>query len=151
MLGFKISPAAFLCVLITALSFLSPWAMRAEAKKTIDPAQKVNDQTYVDDKGGSSLSAQTNGHHYINRDRTFDPTPANIQRMERGLAPIGKDGKPVQIHHFQQKSDAKRVEVTKTEHGKIRHDKMGGSEIDRMEFARERRQHWKERAAELKR
>jgi RHS repeat-associated protein len=64
---------------------------------------------------------------YQNNDGTiFDPhqeynvrgggTETNIDRMSRGLAPRGVDGKPVNLHHIGQRDDSALVEITKTRH-----------------------------------
>ena len=77
----------------------------------------------------------------------------NRQRMERGLPPITKDGKAVELHHIGQKPDSPLAELTTDEHrgvgnDTILHDKTKESEIDRNEFAKERREHWKSRTIE---
>ncbi len=95
--------------------------------------------------------AQINGHTYIQREQIFGLTGTdgrgrtNLQRMEKGLAPLGTDGEPVVLHHDQQKSEGARIEVTATEHRKIKHP-LKESEIDRPEFQKERVAYWKERA-----
>jgi hypothetical protein len=78
----------------------------------------------------------------------------NRQRMERGLPPITKDGKTVELHHIGQKPDSPLAELTTEEHrgvgnDTILHDKAKESEIDRNEFAKERREHWKSRTIEI--
>lgn len=52
------------------------------------------------------------------RDQIFDPNRrddsglTNVERMKQGNAPIGEDGRPVEIHHIGQKNDGPLVEVT---------------------------------------
>ncbi len=75
----------------------------------------------------------------------------NKERAEQGLPPITKDGKTVELHHIGQRADGPLAELTSEEHrGKgndaVLHDKTRESEIDRTTFARERSEHWKERA-----
>ncbi len=75
----------------------------------------------------------------------------NKERAEQGLPPITKDGKTVELHHIGQRADGPLAELTPEEHrGKgndaVLHDKTKESEIDRTTFARERSEHWKERA-----
>ena len=47
---------------------------------------------------------------HIKNDRLFDPKlldskqRSNIDRMKIGRAPIGKDGKPINLHHLNQKN-----------------------------------------------
>ena len=75
----------------------------------------------------------------------------NKERMEEGKAPLDKDGKPIELHHIGQKSDAPLAELKWEEHrGKgndaILHDKSKDSEIDREVFATQRAEHWKSRS-----
>ena len=77
----------------------------------------------------------------------------NVERMEQGLAPIGKDGLPVELHHLKQKEDGIIVELTATEHktnSKVLHKYEQISQIDRAEFLKWKRRYWKERAKEFK-
>ena len=92
------------------------------------------------------------------RSSTFDPKQqdakgrTNKERMDNGLAPIGKDGKEVNLHHVNQKNDGKIVEVTNSEHNKLNsemHKKNGTSEIDRVAFNKWKREYWKERSKEF--
>ena len=143
--SFKRLVATCACALILGCGLLLCPVHSQQLSSTVPV--KVDDSVYASDRRARASS--TCGHPYILRDHIFDPHfvdakgRSNLQRMEKGLAPIGKDGKSVQIHHFKQRGEAKRIEVTATEHRKIRHDKLGNSEIDRVEFAKERRQHWK--------
>ena len=75
----------------------------------------------------------------------------NLERMERGLAPLDSNGRSYELHHIGQASDAPLAELTKTEHMSngndiVLHDKQKESEIDRSEFGKERAEHWKARA-----
>lgn len=79
----------------------------------------------------------------------------NLERMENGNAPLDKNGKPIELHHIGQTSDAPLAELTKSEHmgngnDSILHDKSKESEIDRTDFGKERAEHWKSRAEEIK-
>lgn len=79
----------------------------------------------------------------------------NLVRMEKGRAPLDADGKPIELHHIGQKSDSPLAELTSKEHrsngnDNILHDKMSESEIDRGDFSKERSDHWKFRAEEVK-
>lgn len=91
----------------------------------------------------------------IDLEQTDDLGRTNLERMEQGLAPLDKNGKPIELHHIGQKMDSPLVELTAEEHrGKgndtILHDKQKESEIDRADFAKERAEHWKARAAQIK-
>lgn len=75
----------------------------------------------------------------------------NIERMEQGRAPLGSNGRPIELHHIGQHNDSPLAELTLEEHrGKgndtILHNKTIESEIDRVTFESERIDHWKERA-----
>jgi len=75
----------------------------------------------------------------------------NKERMEQGLPPLDKDGKPIELHHIGQKSDASLAELGQGEHrGKgndgVLHDKTKETEIDRIAFGKEKADHWETRA-----
>ena len=75
----------------------------------------------------------------------------NAERAKQGLAPIGSNGQPLELHHIGQHNDSPLAELTMQEHrGKgndtILHDKSKESEIDRPSFGTERAEHWKERS-----
>jgi len=73
----------------------------------------------------------------------------NIERMKQGLAPIGKDGKSVELHHLKQKDNGMIIELTSREHNvnsKVLHQYKKESEIDRNTFNKFKKQHWQERA-----
>jgi len=84
-----------------------------------------------------------------------DTGETNLERMEKGKAPLDKDGNPIELHHIGQKADSPLAELTRDEHrGKgndsILHDKTQNSEIDRKEFSKEKAEHWKARAEDIK-
>lgn len=79
----------------------------------------------------------------------------NFERMKLGLAPLDKHGNPIELHHVGQKMDSPLAELTRNEHrGKgndtVLHNKQKESEINREDFAKERAEHWKSRAEQLK-
>ena len=51
--------------------------------------------------------------------------------MSKGKAPVGKDGKPVELHHEGQASEGNLQEP---------------SQIDRSKFKQQREQYWKDKA-----
>lgn len=80
----------------------------------------------------------------------------NLERMEKGKAPLDTNGKPIELHHIGQKPDSPLAELTRSEHtgngnDTVLHDKQKESEIDRLEFAKERGAHWKARAEDINR
>ena len=74
----------------------------------------------------------------------------NSERMEKGLPPLDKNGRPIELHHIGQKPNSPLAELTTSEHRDkgndiVLHDKKKESEIDRDKFAEERSEHWKNR------
>lgn len=74
----------------------------------------------------------------------------NRERMERGRPPITKDEEEVELHHIGQKQNSPLAELTMEQHrgvgnDTILHDKTKETEINRNEFGKERREHWKDR------
>ncbi|HCE2224692.1 TPA: HNH/ENDO VII family nuclease [Vibrio parahaemolyticus] len=91
----------------------------------------------------------------IDYSQTDDFGRTNLERMERGLAPLDKDGKSIELHHIGQNSDAPLAELTWSEHhangnDTVLHDKQKESEIDRSAFSKERAEHWQSRAEQIK-
>ena len=91
----------------------------------------------------------------IDIDQKDDFGNTNLERMEKGKPPLDKDGRPIELHHIGQTADAPLAELTKSEHmsngnDSILHDKSKESEIDRTEFKKEREEHWKARAEDIK-
>lgn len=90
----------------------------------------------------------------INYEQVDDRGRTNLERMEKGLSPLDKDGQPYELHHIGQKMDAPLAELTKKEHitdgnYNILHESKE-SEISRPDFNKERADHWKSRASEIK-
>ena len=91
---------------------------------------------------------------------TFDPNRVdsrgrtNKERMEQGLAPIGVDGKSVNIHHIDQTDTGAVMEITASEHQTnyaALHTNTGQapSNINRRQFGKWRKNYWKWRAGNL--
>lgn len=83
--------------------------------------------------------------------RQFESTNANIARMRQGKAPIGTDGKPVNLHHMTQRNDSSIAELTQTFHqqnSQIIHvnPRTIPSGINRAQFDKWRQDYWKWRA-----
>jgi RHS repeat-associated protein len=84
--------------------------------------------------------------------RPYEGTPQNQDRMSKGKAPVGKDGKPVELHHEGQASEGSLEELTQGEHRggenfKKNHPNTGQqpSQIDRSKFRQQREQYWKDK------
>ena len=75
----------------------------------------------------------------------------NLERMEAGLAPIGADGNPIELHHVLQTPSGPLVEITNQLHTKYKkqlhiNPDTWGSSIDRAEFDAFRKRYWMKRA-----
>ncbi|GAA6391750.1 HNH/ENDO VII family nuclease [Megasphaera sp.] len=86
----------------------------------------------------------------IDLDQADEDGITNRERMERGRPPLTRDGEEIELHHIGQKPDNPLAELTLKEHrgignDGILHDKTKETEINRIEFAKERRDHWKGR------
>lgn len=107
----------------------------------------------VGNKGGKK-TVEVNGKRVTMDNNTFDPNlvdkqgRTNIQRMDQGLAPIGTDGKSVNIHHIDQTNNGPVMEITATKHqqnySKL-HANTGQtpSQINRKAFNNWRNEYWK--------
>lgn len=109
---------------------------------------------------GAKKMVEINGKKVIIDNDTFDPGlvdrqgRTNLQRMEQGLAPIGTDGKSVNIHHIDQTDTGPVIEITATNHQQNYaelHINTGqsASQIDRDAFNKWRREYWKWRRNNL--
>ncbi|EHX4152444.1 hypothetical protein L3H61_002890, partial [Listeria monocytogenes] len=79
----------------------------------------------------------------------------NLQRMEKGLAPLGSDGNPINLHHMTQREISSIAEVEQSFHqinSKTIHINPNSipTGIDRKTFNKWRSDYWKERAKEFK-
>ena len=128
-------------------------AMKKKALKKVNDAKKPKEMNINE-------SVSVNGKNVIRDNGTFDPDAidkqgrTNTQRMEQGLAPIGKDGKSVNIHHIDQTDTGPVKEITATEHQKsysVLHENTGQSpsNINRGEFNKWRKDYWEWRSNNL--
>jgi hypothetical protein len=121
-----------------------------------DTAEDVGKVT----KDANKIIVEVDGKRVILDSNTFDPNKidsvgrTNIERMEQGLAPIGKDGKSVNLHHVDQTDAGPIKEITATEHQKNYkelHSNTGQepSKIDRKEFGKWKKKYWPWRSEHL--
>ncbi|MCC6553513.1 MAG: type VI secretion system tip protein VgrG [Polyangiaceae bacterium] len=100
------------------------------------------------------------GRKVFQRDDLIDPDArdksgrTNLQRMKRGLAPLGPDGKSVNLHHLIQSESGSIAEISGSFHKdyhKVIHINPPTipSGIDRKKFRAWRRDYWKERAGDF--
>lgn len=78
----------------------------------------------------------------------------NLERMQRGLAPIGPDNRPINLHHMLQTQDGSLAEMTQYFHKKNHREihinpSSIPSGIDRTLFDRWRTEYWKTRAKDF--
>lgn len=102
-------------------------------------------------------STEFNGVKVYQRNDIINPNltdklgRTNLERMKQGLAPLGSDGKPINLHHMVQMNDSAIVEVTQSFHqlnSRIIHINPNSipSGINRAEFDAWRRLYWMFRA-----
>lgn len=126
--------------------------------KVIDSILSEEEAAIYQDAG---LECQTvNGNdalvnNEINLEQTDSLDKTNLERMEKGKAPLDANGKPIELHHVGQKADSPLAELTHSQHmeggnNTILHDTAKESEINRGEFIKEREAHWKARAEQIK-
>jgi type VI secretion system secreted protein VgrG len=107
-----------------------------------------------------SKSVVFEGTKVFQRDDLIDPKAkdkigrTNLQRMKLGRAPLGSDGKPINLHHLIQSEKGSIAEVSDTMHKKydrILHinPKTVPSGIDRKKFTNWKRGYWKQRSADM--
>lgn len=100
----------------------------------------------------SATLVQVEGRSVAQRTQVLNLGAVSMANMKSGKAPLGKDGKVVELHHLQQKEDGILIELTYTEHkenSKALHSYKMTSEIDRVKFAKFKRKYWKARAEGL--
>ena len=85
---------------------------------------------------------------------------SNLNRMRSGNAPIGNDGKPVQLHHVLQKESGSMVEIRETTHEEynrilhglgIRGASFRNDPVLERQYNNFRRQYWIWRARQYQR
>jgi RHS repeat-associated protein len=96
------------------------------------------------------FSKDSSGQSQSGSQQPYENTPENEERMRQGKSPVGRDGKPVELHHPEQKPNGPVREMTRTDHrgpGNMgrNHPNRGPSQINRSQAAAERRRHWKEK------
>ena len=119
-----------------------------------------NDAAMREALGSGKKTVVVNGKTVTMDNSIFDPNfvdrqgRTNIQRMEQGLAPIGTDGKSINIHHIDQTNNGPVMEIMATEHQqnyRKLHTNIGQapSQINRSEFNSWRRGYWEWRSHNL--
>jgi RHS repeat-associated protein len=103
--------------------------------------------------GVSGVHLAQDASDAISSGQPYENTPQNQDRMAQGKAPVGKDGKPVELHHEGQTSEGDLKEMTQSDHRggenfSKNHPNTGQepSQIDRSKFKQQREQYWKDKA-----
>jgi hypothetical protein len=138
----------------------------ARSAQTVDEAlttamQATKDGVEVTGKSWKSAT-EFRGTKVYQRSDLIDPLLGdgngltNLERMQKGLAPLGPDGKPINLHHLIQTQDSSIAELTDTFHkvnSKAIHINPNTvpSGIDRAAFNAWRRAYWKNRALDFAR
>lgn len=112
-------------------------------------------------------STEFRGQKVHQRDDLFDPdqmttwkhkgeivSGTNTERMLTGRAPIGRDGKAVELHHMLQTNDGPLAEISATFHDKYKsvihiNKNTTPSGINRNQFNTYKRNYWKNRALDF--
>lgn len=98
------------------------------------------------------------GNDFVKKDFLFSSKfvdgagRSNIDRMKMGMAPIGKDGNPINLHHMKQQKNGTLVEMSASEHREhsaLLHRYSRVSEIDREEFNLLKKPYWQMRAKDF--
>ncbi len=110
------------------------------------------------DHGGRYRSMSYRGITFYCNDSEVNPQQTdgkgrtNLARMEQGLAPVGSDGLPVNLHHMQQSATGTVMELSATRHAENHlqlHPNTSNipSGINRSTFGVLKSAYWKRRAA----
>ena len=151
----------------------SKFGEHVKKEKEINAGKGTNSVTQADAakyfgqerKYWSKDPIEFNGNKVYQRNDLFDPnfvsswkvngktvTGTNLERMANGLAPIGSDGRSVNLHHMTQRQNGPIAEVTQKFH-KENHSTIHvntntiPSGINRNKFESWKKQYWKNRAA----
>ncbi len=109
-----------------------------------------------------SVRTNVNGKTVYKNDSLFDPNfvdpktgKTNLQLMEGGYAPIGYDGKRINVHHIDQTDTGAVMEITTSSHQSNYSDihvntGQDVSDINRNSFNTWRKNYWIDRANDFK-
>lgn len=102
-----------------------------KARKAEEQEKKAESLKEADESGNDGVRVTqgqrwtqktVNGRRVYQRDDLIEPNRqdqfgrTNRQRMERGLAPIGPDGKSINLHHVTQTEPGPLAEITQSQH-----------------------------------
>jgi hypothetical protein len=160
----------------------TPDEMKTLGEEGMGGPSKTSDDGLAKANGGGTTAKkwrtrQVAGRKVYQRDDLIDPNRldergrTNLERMQKGLAPIGPDGKPLNLHHLTQDEPGPMAELTATKHSENdrmlhlysnQHDKYWrdndgvkrqyGSvpeSVDRVQFEKWKKSYWIERALDF--
>ncbi|MCR5289370.1 MAG: hypothetical protein K6E51_05210, partial [Treponema sp.] len=154
------SPTAEGASLSTLSGTTAVMAGKLLEKATSAIASKLSGSNRISQATGTGNAVKTkcvNGIDVIQDNSIIDPSlvdsrgRSNIERMQKGLAPIGSDGESVNLHHVDQTMNGPVKEMTATSHQQnysTLHSNTGQSpsQINRKEFDSWRKGYWQQRA-----
>ncbi|MRG37723.1 hypothetical protein GH729_17025, partial [Shewanella sp. XMDDZSB0408] len=146
-------------LVVSKAAVIASKAVVAAAKDTNEIKALENIAADVPNSGRKFWTSSTTfkGNKVFQRNDLIDPRlvdsrgRTNLERMQKGLAPVGPDGKSVNLHHMTQKHNGSIAEVTQTFHQKNSkaihiNPSSTHSGIDRSAFNKWRTDYWKSRA-----
>ena len=143
------------------LPFISKLRGLSKLGKIADEGVNVEAKVAGDTQKFWTNATEHNGVNVYQRNDLIDPNliddygRTNLQRMEKGIAPIGSDGKSINLHHMLQTNDSAIAELTQSFHQvntKTIHINPNTipSGIDRAGFDVWKKSYWKGRAGDFK-
>lgn len=119
---------------------------------------KAREEKNTSDYQNGYVRMDFRGNSFWSREEDFDfdavdeQGRSNLERMLNGIAPLGHDGKEINLHHMIQKESGGIIEIPysmhKGNHGKLHINTSAvPSGINRDAFTRMRKAYWKRRAA----
>jgi len=133
--------------------------IRPQNQETIRRTATATQHTSVNQESIRRAEVQFNNRTVTQNNNLFDPNfvdvkgRTNVQRMQNGLAPIGYDGRSVNIHHINQTNNSPLMEISTTTHRQAGlHQNTGQlpSRINRQEFNTWRGQYWRWRTGDFR-
>jgi hypothetical protein len=144
---------------------------KTTGKKSLNSQKSVTNVTddiptkksYKQSRKNWNMETTVNGKKVYQNDDLFDPhqldgmNRSNIERMEKGLAPLDFEGKSIELHHLIQHDKSSIAEITMDMHNKWNSTihmypnggKPDGWKIDRDAFDKWRDSYWKNRALDF--
>ncbi|QMT36458.1 DUF6531 domain-containing protein [Neisseria wadsworthii] len=127
-------------------AWIDPWGLNRFSRSIWQAPSRGTGQQYVVFQQG------------INWDQVDNKGRTNLERASKGIAPLGPDGRSINLHHSKQDGRGPLFELSGTSHSKFDRSnalhpyKVDGTgkhphhPVDRKSFGRDRRQYWIDRA-----